>query len=142
MKLPLHDDERRALRGARVRLGDVADLGADALGQATGIAPARCAELTALARFQRLGSVGPSLAADLWRLGYADVENLCGENPAQMYTQFCELVGQRVDPCVEDVFRCAVAQAQNPELPEEQRQWWFWTPMRGQARVDEASPGR
>jgi hypothetical protein len=29
-----------------------------------------------------------------------------------------------------DVFACAIAQAVNPDLPEEQRDWWYWTKIR------------
>jgi hypothetical protein len=29
-----------------------------------------------------------------------------------------------------DVFVAAVAQAKNPELPIEQRQWWYWSKLR------------
>jgi hypothetical protein len=36
----------------------------------------------------------------------------------------------RQDPCVEDTFVCAVAQARDPELSSEQRNWWFWSRLR------------
>jgi hypothetical protein len=29
-----------------------------------------------------------------------------------------------------DVFRAAVAQARNPQLPAEQCQWWYWSRLR------------
>ncbi len=134
-KLPLTDDERRTLRKARIRLGDMASIDPQELREATGFAEKRCRHLVALARFQSFGSVGPILAQDLWVLGFCTIEDLNGADPKGMYDRFGEMAGHRADPCVEDVFRCAVAQAQNPDLPEELRQWWMWKEQRGKRRV-------
>jgi homocysteine S-methyltransferase len=134
-KLPLTEAERRTLRRAGIRLGEIAQIGAETLHEATGWEEERCRMIVALAQFQSLGSVGPSLARDLWDLGFRAVEDLKGANPKEMYEQFGEMAGQRADPCVEDVFRCAVAQAQDPDLPAEMRQWWMWKEERGKPGV-------
>ena len=42
-----------------------------------------------------------------------------------------ELTNSKQDPCVEDVLRCAVAQAEHPALPKKWKDWWTWTPWRG-----------
>jgi hypothetical protein len=43
--------------------------------------------------------------------------------------------GARQDPCVLDTFRCAVAQAQDPLLRPEQRNWWWWSRERKAGRL-------
>jgi hypothetical protein len=43
----------------------------------------------------------------------------------------CRHTKSRQDPCVEDAFRCAIAQAKNPKLPAKMRDWWQWTSVRG-----------
>lgn len=140
-KLALSNLERRALREARLFLRRVADVPPEVLADQTGIPLPRCKELVALAQFQSLGSVGPASASDLWRLGYRSVDDLRSENPADMHRRFEEIVGGPVDPCVEDVFRCAVAQATDPGLPPRLRQWWAWSDSRGEVslQLDDAS---
>jgi len=81
--------------------------------------------------FQELGSVGPACAKDFLLLGFRSVSELRGQDPNRLYTRLCELTRTRQDPCVEDVLRCAVAQAQDPRLPEKWKHWWTWTPYRG-----------
>jgi hypothetical protein len=66
-------------------------------------------------------------------LGVKSVAQLAKRNPQKLYDQLCELTGTRQDPCVLDTFVCAVAQAKDPELPLEQRQWWYWSRKRKSA---------
>jgi Pathogenicity locus len=47
-----------------------------------------------------------------------------------MYEKLCQVTGQTQDICCLDVFRAAVAQAKNPNLPIEQRRWWHWSRKR------------
>ena len=84
-----------------------------------------------------LRSVGPAALEDLRRLGVADVEELARCNPQALYTDLCRIKGQQVDICCLDVFNCAVAQAQNPHLPAEQCDWFWWSRQRKAA----TSPG-
>ena len=83
--------------------------------------------------FQKLGSVGPATAGDLVQLGFRTVDELRGQDARVLYRRMCELSGQQQDPCVEDVFRCVIAQAEQPDLPAALRQWHHWTPLRGLA---------
>lgn len=129
--LPLHTSERAALRRARIALAALADQDAAHLASLTALPLERCRYLIALCQFQRLASVGPATAEDLWRLGYRQVADLAGADPRQMYRRLEQLVGQRLDPCVEDVFRCAAAQATFPDLPARLRAWWAWCDQRG-----------
>lgn len=140
--LPLTAGERTTLRKAGLRLGDISGLAAEELAMRTHWPIARSRALTASAIFQTLSSVGPSMADDLVSLGFHSIEALAKGNPTKMYADFNRKVGHRVDPCVEDVFRCAVAQARDPFLSVEARNWWYWLPYRGTSVVDEDSARR
>lgn len=93
----------------------------------------RAAGLKAL---KLLGSVGPKMAVKIYELGYHSVASLNGADPYEMYLRYSEKVGGYADPCVEDVFRCAVAQATFPQLEESLKNWWVWGVQRGQASVE------
>lgn len=95
-------------------------------------APADPDERQAWREFQQLGSIGPACARDLVLLGFRRIEELCGQDPNVLYARLCELTGSRQDPCVEDTLRCAIAQAEAPELPAKWKQWFQWTRLRGQ----------
>jgi nucleotidyltransferase/DNA polymerase involved in DNA repair len=77
-----------------------------------------------------LRGVGPSIAGDLRQLGIFTIEQLAESDGRDLYDRLCALTGVRQDPCVEDTFVCAVAQARDPELSSEQRNWWFWSRLR------------
>lgn len=134
-RLELFPPERQALRKLRIPLRALHTVSPGALAEETSIPRERWEELVTLSLFQTLGSVGPESARDLWALGYRSLDQLRGADPSQMYRRFEGMVGRSVDPCVEDVFRCAVAQALDPELPPERRLWWNWSDQRGRSDV-------
>lgn len=75
---------------------------------------------------QRLPAVGPSMAADLRRLGVRSVRDLARRDPERLYTRLCEITGERQDPCVLYTFRCAVYAARTPRPKAELLKWWNW----------------
>jgi hypothetical protein len=77
-----------------------------------------------------LVSIGPAMLRDFELLGIANVAQLSKRNPEKLYEKLCQITGQPQDICCLDVFRAAVAQAQNPQLPLDQRQWWYWSRRR------------
>ena len=77
-----------------------------------------------------LVSIGPAMLRDFEMLGISSVAQLSRRKPEKMYEKLCELTGTPQDICCLDVFRAAVAQARNPRLPTEQRQWWYWSRQR------------
>src|ERR1043166_8896184 len=77
-----------------------------------------------------LVSIGPAMLKDFELLGISSVAQLRRRSPQRMYEELCRLRGQRLDPCCLDVFAAAVAQAKDPQLPIEQRQWWYWSKVR------------
>ena len=83
-----------------------------------------------LRRLHDQTSVGAATSRDLDRLGVNSVAQLARRNPEKLYEELCRVTGQSQDICCLDVFRAAVAQARNPRLPAEQRQWWYWSRLR------------
>ncbi len=77
-----------------------------------------------------LAGVGPSIAKDLRILGVQNVTHLATFEGRELYDKLCVLTRERQDPCVLDTFVCAVAQARNPRLPAEKRDWWYWSRKR------------
>jgi hypothetical protein len=81
-------------------------------------------------KLKDLVSIGPAMLRDFELLGIASVTQLSRQNPEKLYEKLCRISKQPVDICCLDVFRAAVAQARNPRLPAEQRQWWYWSRRR------------
>src|SRR5262245_38846452 len=77
-----------------------------------------------------LVSIGPAMLEDFELLGIHTVAQLSRRNPQRMYRALCRIKKQTLDPCCWDVFVAAVAQARDPNLPVEQKQWWYWSRVR------------
>jgi hypothetical protein len=77
-----------------------------------------------------LRSVGPATVEDFRALGIRSVGQLKGRDPIKLYAKLCRITGKKHDICVVDVFRCAVAQADDPDLPAEKRNWYYWSRKR------------
>ena len=75
-------------------------------------------------------SVGPAMVRSFELLGIHTVAQLARRNPEKLYEQLCLKTGQAQDICCLDVFQAAVAQAKDPNLPLEKRQWWYWSRQR------------
>ncbi len=82
-----------------------------------------------------LGSVGPAMLEDFALLGVHSVAQLRKRNPQRMYRELCRIRKTSIDPCCLDVLVAAVAQARNPNLPIEQRQWWYWSRVRKRSEL-------
>lgn len=81
-------------------------------------------------RLRDLGGVGRAIEADFQKLGVHSVPELAASDGDELYRRLCDITGTRQDPCVLDTFRCAVAQARDPRLPEAQGNWWWWSRQR------------
>ncbi|MDQ2774800.1 MAG: helix-hairpin-helix domain-containing protein [Acidobacteriota bacterium] len=82
-----------------------------------------------------LCGVGLSIERDLKKIGVTTVADLALQDGQELYARLCQFTGSRQDPCVLDTFRCAVAQARDPHLPVEQRNWWWWSRRRKEGRL-------
>lgn len=83
-----------------------------------------------LKEFKRIPGVGPSLAQDLYDLGYRSLSELKGADAEEMYEKHCTQRGFRVDRCVLYVFRCAVYFASHEQHEPELLKWWNWKDRR------------
>ncbi len=75
-------------------------------------------------KLRDLRGIGKAMLEDFEQLNIKSVGQLARANPDRLYERLSTLRGQRMDPCVLDTFRCAVAQAKDPLLPREQCDWW------------------
>jgi nucleotidyltransferase/DNA polymerase involved in DNA repair len=82
-----------------------------------------------------LRSVGPATLADFRILGITSPAQLRRANADALFAKLCRTTGTTYDPCVRDVFAAAIAQAKDPQLPEEQRDWWYWSRLRKRAQA-------
>ncbi|MDR3690627.1 MAG: helix-hairpin-helix domain-containing protein [Fimbriimonas sp.] len=91
-------------------------------------------EKTALKLLATMPNVGPSIARDLYMLGYRSPESLKGADAEAMYSRLCEMTGARQDPCVLDTFMSVVSFAEgNLAQP-----WWHFTPERKRRAAQKA----
>jgi len=90
--------------------------------------------MTDTRQLKDLCGVGKAALKDFEMLGVRSVAQLAQRDGRKLYQRLCEITGTRQDPCVEDMLVCAVAQARDPELPVEQRNWWYWSGVRKQRK--------
>ena len=81
---------------------------------------------SALNQLQQIPGVGPSICADLRRLGIEKVADLKGRDPQQLYQRLMRKEGRHVDRCVLYVFRCAVYYATSRNPDPDKLLWWNW----------------
>lgn len=75
---------------------------------------------------REIPGIGPSLASDLYDLGFRSVRDLAGGDPRALYERLSTLRGARMDPCVLYAFRCAVYYASTRDADPELLLWWHW----------------
>jgi hypothetical protein len=128
--------EKAILKDNKIKIKDIFLYTARELTNITNLKYSRCKVIIAYYQFQTLKSVGSSIAKDMIMLGYYTFKKLKNANPHKMYEQLTRKLDCYVDPCVEDVFRCAVAQINCPHLPPKYKLWWNWINQRGQSYVE------
>jgi hypothetical protein len=80
-------------------------------------------------KIKDLDGVGKATLEDFHKLNIYSISQLRRQDPVRLFERLNELSGTQ-DICVLDVLRCAVEQAKNPDLPKNQRQWWYWSRKR------------
>ncbi|MGO4539118.1 helix-hairpin-helix domain-containing protein [Paenibacillus sp. 2TAB19] len=138
-KLPLTDDERKRLRTLKIKLAQIADYSPSEMAGSLDISEDRASLLCALAQFQRVPSIGPSLAHNLVELGFHTLQDIKdgGEGGEELVNRLEKLHGVWMDPCVEDVMRLAVHHAHHPGSD---KQWWDFTAERKAYRSENGYP--
>ena len=89
---------------------------------------------------QRIPSIGPSLARDLFDLGIRRVSDLRRRKAEKLYDALIELRGVHQDRCVLYTFRCATYFASTPNPEPERLKWWNW--QDGKAATARTAPKR
>ena len=80
---------------------------------------------------QSLPGIGPSLAACLRDLGFHEPADLHGRDPERMFTDLCEIRGEKMDRCVLYTFRCAVYAVSTADHDPYLLKWWNWKDQAG-----------
>lgn len=75
---------------------------------------------------QAIPNVGPSIAADLRRMGIDSPDQLKGQDGYELYRRLCAKDRTRHDPCVVDVMLAAVHFMDTGES----KKWWEFTAQR------------
>lgn len=70
--------------------------------------------------------MGPSIAADLRRLGIDRPSCFKGKSPLRLYEKLCRLEGKRLDRCLLYTFRCAAYAATTRRPSPKLLKWWNW----------------
>lgn len=136
-RLPLTHEERARLRRHRIKLWDIAELGAGTLAAALDVSDDRAAMLWASAQFQSIPTVGPAAAQWPLDLGYRSLEALREESGPALLDRMEVLYGHWMDPCVEDVLWCVVHHANHPGSD---KVWYHFTDERKSYRMAEGYP--
>ena len=86
----------------------------------------KAANATECETLEQLPNIGPSLAADLRRLGIAHPRDLRGKDAFVLYQKLCAVTGERQDPCVLDTFMAATDFMRGAQAAP----WWHYTAQR------------
>lgn len=87
-------------------------------------------------KLEDIPNIGAAIASALNTIDVETPADLVGKDPYRLYDKLCELKGERVDPCVIDIFISAVRYMGG----EPSRRWWYYTAER--KRVLEGERGR
>ena len=79
---------------------------------------------------QGIPGVGPSIAADLRRIGITKLAQLKDADPQELYERSNAKTGVVQDRCLLYVFRCATYFASRPVHEPEKLKWWNWKDRR------------
>ena len=79
-----------------------------------------------VSELEEIPGVGPSIAADLHRIGITRVVQLKNADPQQLFERVNRDQGVAMDRCLLYVFRCAVYYASNVRHKPEKLKWWNW----------------
>jgi hypothetical protein len=88
--------------------------------------PRKARHSTECEQLEQLPNIGPSIAADLRRIGVLHPRELATHDALQLYRRLCAATGKRQDPCVLDTFMAAT-DFMRGAAP---RPWWEYTAQR------------
>ncbi|GEL76439.1 helix-hairpin-helix domain-containing protein [Tenuibacillus multivorans] len=128
VKLDLQDEERQKLRDAKIMLKDMHLISPIELSKAIQCTFERARYVIGLATFQRIPSIGYRMAYNFVHyLNIYSLNEIRDEDPAQLFDRFERIVGESIDPCVEDQIRCVIHHA---NYPGSEKLWYDFTEER------------
>ncbi|MEQ9413531.1 MAG: helix-hairpin-helix domain-containing protein, partial [Cyclobacteriaceae bacterium] len=132
IKVKLTDTEKIKLRNKNYKIADLLDLAIDEIEVILEVSFERAREISALAEFQTVPSVGIKFAEDLVFLGYYSLNELREKNGAKLVEEYELKRGYWIDSCVEDQFRLVVHFAKHGG----NQKWWDFTEERKKYRLE------
>ena len=133
----LSAEEKQLLKQQRVSLKTLQDYAPDEVGAMLDAKPLRAKELTALAEFQSVPSLGIGFAKELIAQGYYSLVDLKGKTAVELFDAFEKHYGCWADPCVEDSYRLLVHFI---EHKDDSKRWWNFTAERKAYRAQHGFP--
>jgi hypothetical protein len=125
--------EKQRLRERKVSLKALRDYAPDEIAALLNASPERARELTALAEFQSIPSLGVGFAKELISQGYYALEQLKSKSAVELFDAYEKHCGCWADPCVEDSYRLLVHYL---EHRDESKRWWDFTKERKAYRAE------
>jgi hypothetical protein len=125
--------EKQQLRERKVSLKALRDYAPDEIAAMLNASPERAKELTALAEFQSIPSLGVGFAKELIAQGYYALEQLKGKSAVELFDAYEKHCGCWADPCVEDSYRLLVHYI---EHKDDNKRWWDFTKERKAYRAE------
>lgn len=119
--------EKQTLKAKKVSLKMLRDFAPDEIAALLDASPQRAKELSALAAFQSIPSLGIGFAKELMAQGYYSLEQLRGKTAVELFDAFEKHFGCWADPCVEDSYRLL---AHYVEHHDDSKRWWNFTAER------------
>ena len=129
--------EKQHLKERKVSLKALSDYAPDEIAAMLNASPERTKELTALAEFQSIPSLGVGFAKELIAQGYYALEQLKGKGAVELFDAYEKHSGCWADPCVEDSYRLLVHYI---EHKDENKRWWDFTKERKAYRAEFGFP--
>ena len=86
-------------------------------------------------KLEALPNIGKAIAMKLQSIGIEHPNQLIGKDPFELHAKLCLMKGQKVDPCIIDVFMAAIHFLEHGETLA----WWTFTDERKRRLRDQRS---
>lgn len=130
-------DEKQTLKEQKISLKLLQGYAPDEIAAIVNALPTRARELSALAEFQSIPSLGINFAEELISQGYYSLAQLKGKTAVELFDAFEQHCGTWADPCVEDSYRLLVHYIENRD---DSKRWWHFTAERKAYREEYGFP--